>query len=94
MKRDRGKIKATREGEKKKDYEREGDERQREKLPKEASKGERVETVCEIESEDANSGALKEIRRSLCRRTRTFLVVSNPIQVGRNQSKQRLRMKC
>lgn len=66
----------------------------REKLPKEASKGERVETVCEIESEDANSGALKEIRRSLCRRTHAFLVVSNPIQVGRNQSKQKLRMKC
>lgn len=66
----------------------------REKLPKEASKGERVETVCEIESEDANSGALKEISRSLCRRTHTFLVVSNPIQVGRNQSKQKIRMKC
>ena len=58
MKRDRGKIKATREGGKK-DYEKEGDERQREKLPKEASKGEPVETVCEIESEDANSGVLK-----------------------------------
>lgn len=34
MKRDRGKIKATREGEKKKDYEREGDERQKGEIAK------------------------------------------------------------
>ena len=39
-------------------------------------------------------GRVKGISRSLCQHIRTFLVVSNPIQVRRNQSKQKLLMKC